>query len=167
MPALRTLRPVTAVALHPDLGRLGALLGEWEGEGHGVSPAGVEFAYRERSRFDHNGKPLLVYLQRTSAADDGRPLHSESGYWRAGQAGVVELVLAHSIGIVEIEQGRWEDDTTLRLATTLIQGTPTAKRVTALERDFTVGDARLRYEMRMATEGGTAVFHLTAELRRV
>lgn len=157
---------MAAVALHPDLGKLGALLGEWTGEGHGVSPAGVEFSYRERSRFDHNGKPMLVYVQRTSAVDDGRPLHSESGYWRAVPLDAVELVLAHSTGFVEIEQGRWDGDTTLRLVTTLIQGTPTAKRVTALERDFTVEDGRLRYQMRMATDAGTARFHLSAELHR-
>lgn len=158
---------MAAVALHPDLGRLGALLGEWEGEGRGISPAGVEFAYCERSRFDHNGKPLLSYVQRTAASDDGRPLHSEAGYWRAAPAGAVELVLAHGTGFVEIEQGRWDDDATLRLVTTLIHGTPTAKRVTALERDFALNEGLLRYEMRMATDGGTPRFHLTAELRRV
>lgn len=158
---------MTAVpAAHADLGRLAVLLGEWEGEGRGVSPAGVEFRYRERSRFDHNGKPLLVYLQRTAAVDDGRPLHSESGYWRAAPGGAVEVVLAHSIGIVEVEEGRWEDAETLRVATTLIHGSPTAKRVTSLERDFVVRDGHLRYEMRMATDGGAARFHLTADLRR-
>lgn len=159
--------PVAAVALHPDLGRLGALLGEWEGEGHGTSPAGVEFSYRERSRFDHNGKPMLVYTQRTRAIDDGRPLHTESGYWRAAPGGAVELVLAHGTGFVEVEQGRWDDEATLRLVTTFIQGTPTAKRVTALERDFTVDGRRLCYELRMATDAGAARFHLSAELRRV
>ena len=157
---------MAAVAVHPDLGRLAALLGEWEGEGHGISPAGAEFSYRERSRFDHNGKPMLVYLQRTRAVDDGRPLHTESGYWRAQPDGV-ELVLAHGTGFAEIELGRWDGEATLRLVTTLIQGTPTAKRVTALERDFTVEDGRLRYEMRMATDAGTPRFHLSAELHRV
>ena len=158
---------MAAVALHPDLGRLAALLGEWAGEGHGISPAGVEFSYRERSSFDHNGKPLLAYVQRTRAADDGRPLHRESGFWRAAPDGGVELVLAHGTGFVEIEQGRWDGDVTLRLVTSLIQGTPTAKRVTALERDFTLDGGRLRYEMRMATGAGPAVFHLAAELHRV
>ena len=151
---------------HPDLGPLAGLLGEWRGTGSGRTPAGVEFEYEERSRFEHSGKPLLAYLQTTTATEDGRPLHSEAGYWRATPAGEVELVLAHGSGFAEIEVGRW-GGTGIRLASIWLRGTPTAKDVRALERDIELEGDRLRYELRMAMGGGAASFHLRADLHRV
>lgn len=149
---------------HPDLGRLAALIGRWVGEGRGTAPSG-DFAYREEVTFGHSGKPFLAYSQRTWALDDGRPLHAETGWWRAAPEGRVEVVLAHPIGQAEIELGRFEG-TTLRLATSWIQHTPTGKSVTRLERDVTLDGDELRYELRMAMDGGTARFHLSAALHR-
>jgi hypothetical protein len=151
-------------AVHPGLGRLAALLGEWTGEGRGVW-GGPPFGYRETVRFWHNGKPFLGYEQRTTAIDDGRPLHAEAGYWRPGEGDHVEVVLAHPIGDVEIELGGWQGDT-LRLVTDTLVQTPTAKPVTRLERDFVLHGDVLVYELRMATDGGPAHFHLGAELHR-
>lgn len=153
-------------APHPGLGRLADLLGEWRGTGRGSIGGGPEFAYDERSRFGHDGKPVLNYVQQTTAVADGRPLHTESGFWRATPAGDVELVLAHGSGFAEIEVGRWLGPA-LRLATVWLRGTPTAKDVTALERDVELDAGRLRYELRMAIGGGTPLFHLRAELLRV
>ena len=110
---------------HPDLGRLAALIGEWEGEGEG-EVAGRRFAYRERTRFWHTGKPFGGYQQLTWSAGDGRPLHTESGYWRAAPGEAVELVLAHAIGDVEIELGHW-DGNRLRRACSSLALTPTAR----------------------------------------
>ena len=152
--------------LHPDLATLAGLLGEWRGAGSGSVRGGAEFRYEERSRFDHNGKPFLSYVQRTFSSEGGAPLHGESGYWRATPGGDVELVLAHGSGFAEIELGRW-DGSRLRLATVWLRGTPTAKNVTALERDIDLDGDLLRYELRMAMGGGEAEFHLRAELRRV
>jgi hypothetical protein len=149
---------------HPDLGRLAELLGSWSGEGHGSIDGGPEFRYREELTFGHNGKPFLSYLQRTRAVDDGRPLHTEAGYWRAAD-GQVEVVLAHAIGVVEVELGRWEGDR-LQLRNQTIQLTPAAKQVTALERDFELAGDELRYELRMSRDGGAARWHLAAQLHR-
>lgn len=150
---------------HPDLGRLSELLGEWEGEGHGSWEGGEQFRYREWVRFTHNGKPFLAYTQRTAALDDGRPLHAESGYWRAVSGGAVELVVAQPIGIVEIDRGRWSGHR-LALRSDSVHTSPTAKRVTAVERDFDLSGDTLRYEMRMSTDEQPARWHLSAVLRR-
>lgn len=154
-----------ALEPHPQLGVLSGLIGVWEGEGRGSWDGRPEFHYRERLTFTHAGKPMLAYAQQTWALDDGRPLHGEQGYWRATGDGDVELVLAHGIGAVEIELGRW-DGGRLELRSTAMQVTPSAKRVTALGRTFILEGGRLRYTLAMSVDGSAPVPHLSAELRR-
>jgi hypothetical protein len=152
--------------MHPDLGRLADLLGDWRGAGEGQWADGDRFGYHERVTFGHNGKPFLSYRQRTTAADDGRPLHAETGFWRAVGGGSVEVAMSHPIGVIEIETGSWEGNR-LVLRTTTLECTPTAKTVTGLQRDFELDGDVLRYHLRMATDGGEPRPHLAAELHRV
>ena len=91
--------------LHPDVAPLGFLLGSWLGEGAGYYSTIEDFTYGEEVRVSHVGKPFLAYTQRTWSLDDGRPLHSESGFWRLSGGTRVELVIAHPSGIVEVEEG--------------------------------------------------------------
>lgn len=154
-----------APAIHEALGPLAFLLGAWAGTGAGEYPTITPFAYHERIAFTHVGKPFLAYTQRTWAADDGRPLHAESGYLRHTGDGAVELVLAHPIGIVEVYAGH-VSATSLRLATTTVDTTPTARRVDALERDIDVDGDQLSYAVRMAAVGLPLTHHLAATLRR-
>jgi hypothetical protein len=158
--------PDAAPPLHPNVAPLAGLLGTWRGEGEGRYPTIASFRYGEQVRFWHVGKPFLAYEQRTWAADDRRPLHSESGYWRAGPDGHVEVVLAHPTGIVEVLEGRLEAGR-IDLASASVVCTSTAKRVSAIERHFELGDGVLRYTLAMAAVGVPLRPHLTAELRRV
>jgi hypothetical protein len=153
------------VALHPDAAVLQFFLGTWVGEGVGHYPTIASFGYGEEVRFWHVGKPFLAYSQRTWALDDGRPLHSEAGYWRPKGDGVVELVLALPTGHVEIEEGT-VDGTTVCLASRLVGATTTAKAVTAVTRSFEVDGDTLRYVVSMAAVGEPLQEHLTAQLRR-
>jgi hypothetical protein len=141
------------------------LLGEWRGEGRGRWGDGAAFGYLEEVQFRHSGKPFLAYTQRTSALDDGRPLHAEMGYWRAVPGGAVEVTMAHPTGFAEIELGTVEGGR-VELATASVERTPTARTVTRLEREFEVDGDTLHYVVRMATDGGAARWHLEATLHR-
>lgn len=149
------------------LGDLSRLTGSWSGEGAGRWGE-ARFAYAEELDFVHAGKPQLVYRQRTRAADDGRSLHAESGFWRV-TSGAVELIIAHGIGVAEISVGRWDEGTTLRTVSRSLELSPTAKRVTAVVRTYHVGDDGdvLTCTLSMATDGGEPLPHLESRLHRV
>lgn len=156
--------------LHDAIRALAPLLGTWEGTGRGEYPTITSFDYIESISFGHVGKPFLAYQQRTRAADDGRPLHAEAGYWRAPSPSTVELIIAHPTGINEIDQGSLTADggsLTIDLASTSVGLSGTAKRVDAVERTFQIRGDVLDYTVRMAAVGQALQHHLAATLHRV
>jgi hypothetical protein len=155
--------------LHPGIAVLSALLGTWSGPGAGEYPTIQPFGYVEEVTFSHIGKPFLVYRQRTTAADDGRPLHAETGYLRAPSPDRVELVLAHPNGITEIQEGTLsitEETLELEMTATAIGRTSTAKEVTALSRSIRLDGDELSYTLRMGAVGQPLQHHLAATLHR-
>ena len=151
---------------HPDIEPLLFLLGTWRGEGKGEYPTIQPFAYGEEVRFWHVGKPFVAYSQRTWALDDDRPLHAEMGYWRPQPAGALEVILAHPFGVTEIEIGALSGQR-VELMTHSIEGSPTAKEITRVERSLHVSGDVMGYDLRMAAVGEPVAHHLHAELRRV
>ncbi|MGQ0617950.1 MAG: FABP family protein [Acidimicrobiia bacterium] len=154
------------VPLHLDIEVLAALVGSWRGHGRGEYPTIEPFDYDETVQFTHIGKPFLAYAQRTRHTADGRPLHAETGYWRAPGPGLVEAVLSHPTGIVEVQEGTI-DGGVIRLTSTAVVSTTTAKQVVTIERDFMLAGDDLSYRVRMAAAGQPLTHHLAADLRRI
>jgi hypothetical protein len=159
------MEPMIAVELNPALAPVAFLLGTWRGEGEGQYPSIKPFRYREEVRFAHNGKPFLIYTQRTEAIDTGQPMHGEAGYLRLVGEGRVEFVIAQPIGYAEISLGRVEGQR-IDVECASVGRTPTAKPVTSIRRSFWMDGERLRYELKMAMEGVALVRHLTASFDR-
>jgi hypothetical protein len=151
--------------LHPDLAPLAFLLGTWRGDGRGQYPTIEPFGYVEEISFVHVGKPWLRYEQRTRHATEGRPLHSETGFWRPSGGAGVEVVMAYPTGHVEVAAGA-VDGTSIVVTTSSLGATPSAKRVDQVRRRIVVSDDELSYELAMAAVGQPLIPHLEATLHR-
>jgi hypothetical protein len=73
-------------------------------------------------------------------------------------------VVAHPTGVVEVAEGSF-DGTTMRLCSTTVGRSGSAKAVTAIERDLVVDGDVLSYALRMAAVGEPLTHHLAAQLR--
>ena len=46
---------------------------------------------------------MISYSQKTWKLDSREPMHAESGYWRPKPDGTIEVVIAQSTGLVEVQ----------------------------------------------------------------
>jgi hypothetical protein len=156
--------------LHPSLAPLRFLLGRWEGAGVVGYPTIESANFGQEMTFSHNGKPFLSYASRTwLLAEDGsigRPLATETGFWRPQPDGVVEVVLAHPTGITEIYIGQ-QTGSKIELVTDAVVRTSTAKEVTAGKRLYGLIGTDLGWAYDMAAVGQSLQSHVSAQLKRV
>ena len=150
---------------NPIVEPIAFLLGTWRGGGKGIYPTIDDFEFAEEVTFWHPGSGWIAHIQKTNSVADGSPLHSEMGYWRPKEDGVVELVVSHSFGVVEMAMGRVEG-TSLEFRSTTFVETPTAKKIDEAVRRFTVDGDELTYEVDMKFGGHPMQHHLRATLTR-
>ncbi len=141
-------------------------MGTWRGDGQGLWTADPPFRYHEEVQFSHNGKPFLIYGQKTRAADDGRPMHMETGYLRPGDGKTAELVVAQPTGFAEIQTGPLRQQH-LILTAANIGRTPTAINVTGIERRIWREGDDLKYLVRISMNDEPLADHLSAVLHLV
>ena len=149
---------------HPALGPIAFLLGDWRGEGEGEYPGIEPFRYREELSFDDVGDAFLLVTE-SSWTPDGAPLHFERGTLRPVGDGMVDLTLAHPIGVAEVAEGTVRG-TTVSLRSTAIVRTGSGPPVTEIERRYRMDDDGLSYELDMAMESVARAFHVRARLGR-
>ena len=156
--------------LHPSLLRLQFLLGRWEGAGVVGYPTIESANFGQEIVFSHNGKPFLIYVSRTWLLEPdgtiGRPLATESGYWRPQDDDALEVVLAHPTGIAEIYIGQ-QSGTKIEMATDAVVRTATAKEVTAGKRLYGLIGTDLGWAYDLAAVGQPLQSHVSAQLKRV
>jgi hypothetical protein len=147
---------------------LSPLAGTWRGGGEGSYPTIAGFSYVEELVIEPvPGRPVVHWRSRTRDAASGEPRHAESGFLRVADGGV-ELMLAHSFGVVETAVGTFDGGRVLALSSLTVAGTPTAKRIDRIDRrvELDVDGGGLRYEVAMAAVGVPLTHHLQASLRR-
>jgi hypothetical protein len=141
------------------------LAGRWRGSGEGSYPTIEPFAYVEELTVEAvPNRPIAHVRSRTIDAATSEPRHSESGFLRSTPAGV-ELVLAHSFGIVEMGSGSFAGGV-LVLASDALTGTASAKSVDRVERRYELSGTSLTCTVAMAAVGVPLTHHLRAVLER-
>jgi len=151
-----------------DVKAISFLLGTWRGRGSGEWPGADPFEYEEEMTFGEGlaAFEFLTYVQRAWKPGTEEILHREVGFWRAFAGGVVDVSLAHPIGVTEIGEGKVEGSS-VRLSSTTVGRASNADQVTALVRRYEVQGDTLTYWLSMATQKVPLTTHLTAKLERL
>jgi hypothetical protein len=149
------------------------LVGVWRGEGEIDYPTiDGPRKFGQQLTIAHDGRPFLFHEARSWLLDDDgnviRPAARETGFWRPQPDGTIELLLAHSSGIIELFYGKTSGQASWELGTDAVVRTATAKEVTAGQRLYgIVNNGDLGYVEERAMVGQPLQPHASAILRRV
>lgn len=118
-------------SLHDGLLALLPLVGVWRGTGQALDHTDADAKptqFGQQIIFAHDGENYLTYSSRVWKLDDeGNQVgldHRETGFWRITDKDEIEVVVAHSTGVVEIFYGNpikeraWEITSASTLVTT-------------------------------------------------
>ncbi|GAA4489603.1 FABP family protein [Rhodococcus olei] len=165
--------------LNPGMLALLPLVGVWRGEGEGNDPESGDYRFGQQIVVSHDGGNYLNWESRSWRLDaDGRytgPDLRESGYWRVGGDGipgsvdeeVVELLLSHATGVVELYYGQALTQSSWELATDVVIRSKNGALVGGAKRLYGIvegGD--LAYVEERILADGDLKPHLSARLQR-
>jgi hypothetical protein len=149
------------------------LIGVWRGEGEIIYPTikGPR-RFAQQLAIAHDGRPFLYHEARAWLLDDDgnviRAAARETGFWRPQADDTIELLLAHSSGIIELFYGKTKGQASWELGTDAVVRSATAKEVTAAQRLYgLVTNGDLGYVEERAMVGQPMQPHASALLRRV
>jgi THAP4-like, heme-binding beta-barrel domain len=155
--------------LPPALVPLAWLVGTWAGAGVGGYPTVEEFRFGQEAVFSHDQRPFLSYRSRTWLLDEdgnpGRPLGTETGFWRPQPEGALEVALSHPTGYSELWIGT-VDGPRIELRTDVVVRTATAKEYSAGHRLYGLVEGDLAWAFDMAAVGHPIQPHVSARLKR-
>ncbi|TDD02436.1 FABP family protein [Saccharopolyspora terrae] len=157
--------------LHDACAPLRELVGAWRGEGEVDYPTiDGPFRFGQQVTISHDGRPFLRHQAQAWLLDaEGqvlRPAAWETGWWRPGAEGRMELLLTHATGLLELfygsaQPGLWT------LETETVLATATAKDVRAAQRSYALRGDVLDYAESRAMVGEPMTPHVSATLHRV
>jgi len=163
--------------LHGALLALLPLVGVWRGDGEGRDTDG-DYRFGQQIVVSHDGGDFLNWESRTwRLTDDGR-YHGaglrEVGFWRfvadpedPDESQAIELLLAHSVGYVELFYGRPHSQSSWELSTDVLARSRSGLLVGGAKRLYgIVEDGDLAYVEERVGADGALVPHLSARLSR-
>lgn len=131
------------------------LVGVWRGEGRLHTPdTAPDRVFGQQLTISHDGRGFLRHESVTwvfDAAGVAVPAEREVGWWRPQPDGVIELVLAHADGVVEVFYGTAQTLASWQLGTDAVVRTTSAPPVTGATRLYGIVDAKLAYVDERAT----------------
>jgi len=155
--------------LAPECAPIAWLLGRWDGVGVGGYPTIDDFEFAQEVVFAHIGKPFLTYTSRSWLIDAERnrvrPLATETGFWRPRPEGVLEVVMSHPTGFVEVWEGSYEGPR-IEMRTDVVARTASSKEYTAGHRMYGLVESDLMWAFDMSAVGQPLQPHISARLAR-
>jgi hypothetical protein len=150
--------------LNPALLALLPLVGVWRGEGEGDGEDGP-FHFGQQIVVSHNGGAYLAWESQTWRLDETgaytRPDLRESGFWRVtgdskDSTEALELLLAHSSGVVELYYGDARTQSSWELATDVVIRSTSGALVGGAKRLYGIveGGDLAYVEERVTADGG-------------
>lgn len=164
--------------LHDALLALLPLVGVWRGLGEGSSVHG-DYRFGQQIVVSHDGGDYLNWEARswrlTDSGEYQQPSLRETGFWRfvsdpsdpSDESQAIELLLAHSVGYVELFYGRPRSATSWELVTDALARSKSGALVGGAKRLYGIvegGD--LAYVEERVDADGALIPHLSARLSR-
>ncbi|MFC5722623.1 FABP family protein [Streptomyces gamaensis] len=158
--------------LHPSLVPLAFLLGRWEGAGVADFPGDEKCNFGQEVVFSHDGRDFLEYVSHSWVLDaegkPGRPLETESGYWRIDKDRKVEVVMVRDQGVAEVWYGELADQKPqIDLATDAVARTDVARPYSGGKRLYGYVKGDLMWVGEKATPEVPLRPYMSAHLKKV